>query len=117
VLDFKNIGPDTCTLYGYPGVSLGGGTPVRQIGLAAAESPASPRQLVTLTPGAVANALLQVVHAANYPAAKCGPVTATYLQIFPPNQTTPIYLAYTSPACSKPVPLLTISVVLPGSGG
>ena len=117
VLEFKNIGPGTCTLYGFPGVSLAGGTPVNQIGLAAAESHVTPRRLVTLAPGAVANALLQIVHAGNYPAAKCGPVAATYLQIYPPNQTTPTYLAYTSPACAKPVPLLTVSVVQPGSGG
>ena len=117
VLDFTNIGPGTCTLYGFPGVSLAGGTPVRQIGLAAAESHLTPRRLVTLAPGAVANALLQIVHAGNYPAAMCGPATAAYLQIYPPNQTTPAYLAYTSPCCGKPVPLLTVSVVQPGSGG
>src|SRR5450631_2590921 len=58
VIDFTNIGNVTCTLYGYPGVSLAGGTPVKQIGLAAAESKITPRTLVTLAPGAVANALL-----------------------------------------------------------
>lgn len=117
VIDFTNISNVTCTLYGYPGVSLAGGTPVTQIGLAAVENPSPPRRLVTLAPGAVANALLQIVHAANLPASRCHPVTATYLQIFPPNQTTPIYLAYKSPMCSKPVHILTISVVQPGSGG
>ena len=117
VLDFTNISSVTCTLYGYPGVSLAGGTPVRQIGLAAAESKVTPRKLVTLAPGATANALLQIVHAANYPPSKCGPVIAKFLQIYPPNQTTPIYLGYTSPTCSKPVRILTVGVVQPGSGG
>ena len=105
-----------CTLYGHPGVSLAGGVPVSQIGLAAAESSATPRRLVTLAPGGVANALLQIVHAGNYPAAKCHPVTADYLQIYPPNQTTAIPLAFTATACAKPVGLLTVSVVLPGAG-
>ena len=117
VIDFTNIGNVTCPLYGYPGVSLAGGMPVSQIGLAAAENPATPRELVTLAPGAVANALVQIVHAANYPASKCGPVTATYLVIYPPNQTTPIPLAYGSPTCSKPVQILTVDAVRPGSGG
>jgi uncharacterized protein DUF4232 len=117
VIDFTNISNVTCTLYGYPGVSLAGGQPITQIGLAAAENPATPRQLVTLAPGAVANALLRIVHAGNYPASKCGPVTATWLQIYPPNQTTPIYLKYSSPTCSRHVQILTINVVLPGSGG
>lgn len=117
VIDFTNISNVTCTLYGYPGVSLGGGHPVTQIGLAAAESPVTPRQLVTLAPGAVANALLQIVHAQNFPPSTCGPVTATWLVIYPPNQTTPVYLKYSSLTCSKHVKILTISVVQPGSGG
>jgi hypothetical protein len=117
VLDFTNISNVTCTLYGYPGVSLAGGQPVTQIGLAASENPTPPRQLVTLAPGAVANALLRIVHAGNYPASTCGPVTATWLQIYPPNQTTPIYLKYSSLTCSKHVQILTVNVVQPGSGG
>jgi Protein of unknown function (DUF4232) len=118
VLDFTNIANVTCTLYGYPGVSFastgpGGG----QIGAAAQENPATPRRLVTLAPGAVANALLRIVDAGNYPPATCHPVTAHWLVIYPPNQTTPVYLRYTSPACSKPVRILTVNVVEPGSGG
>jgi hypothetical protein len=116
VIDFTNIGTVTCTLYGYPGVSLAGGTPVKQIGLAATESKVTPRTLVTLAPGATANALLQIVDAGNFPPAKCGMVTAHYLQIFPPNQTTPIYLSFTSAACSKPVQTLNVSVVMTGAG-
>jgi hypothetical protein len=114
---FKNLNNAPCTLYGYPGISLAGGKPVTQIGQAAIENPATPRKLVTLAPGGVANALLRIVAAGNYPPAKCGPVTAHWLQIFPPNQTVPIYLYYTAPACTKPVPLLTVNTVRPGSGG
>jgi hypothetical protein len=117
VIDFTNISNGTCTLYGYPGVSLAGGKPVTQIGLAAAESHATPRKLITLPPGAVANAVLQIAHAVNFPAAKCHPVTADYLQIYPPNQTTPAYLHYSSQTCAKPVQVLTVSVVQAGSGG
>ena len=117
VIDFTNISNATCTLYGYPGVSLAGGKPVKQIGLAAAESHATARKLVTLAPGAVANAVLQIAHAVNFPAAKCGLVSADYLQIYPPNQTTPAYLHYSSQACAKPVRILTVSVVQAGSGG
>ena len=117
VIDFKNLNTYPCTLYGYPGISLAGGKPVTQIGQAATENPATPRRLVTLAPGGVANALLQIVHAANYPAQKCAPVTAHWLQIYPPNQTVPIYLHFNSPGCAKPVKLLTVDVVVPGSGG
>jgi Protein of unknown function (DUF4232) len=115
-IDFVNISSVTCSLYGYPGVSLAGGQPVTQIGLAAVEDHTSGRELVTLAPRAVANALLKVTDAGNYPPAKCGPVTAHYLQVYPPNQTTPTYVAYTTQACKKAVPLLTIAPVRPGSG-
>jgi hypothetical protein len=116
-LDFTNNSSVSCTLYGYPGVSLAAGQPITQIGLAAGENPTPPRKLVTLAPGAVANALLRVVDALNYPPSRCGPVATKWLQVYPPNQTTPIYLAYTSKGCSKPVRILTVNVVQPGSGG
>jgi Protein of unknown function (DUF4232) len=117
VLDLSNISNATCTLYGFPGVSLAGGSPVKQIGLAAAEDHSSPRVLVTLAPGAVANALLRIVQAANFPPSRCDLKDATYLQIYPPNQTTPVYLKYKAQACAKPVQILTVSVVKAGSGG
>jgi hypothetical protein len=117
VLDFSNISNATCTLYGFPGVSLAGGSPVKQIGLAAAEDHSSPRVLVTLAPGAVANALLRIVQAANFPPSRCDLVNADFLQIYPPNQTTPVYLKYKAQACAKPVQILTVSVVKAGSGG
>ncbi|MGH3406975.1 MAG: hypothetical protein ACRDRJ_31400 [Streptosporangiaceae bacterium] len=44
-------------------------------------------------------------------------VTAHWLLIYPPNQTTPVYLSHRSPACSKQVQILTVNVVQPGSGG
>ena len=117
VLDFTNISNVTCTLYGYPGVSLAGGSPVAQAGLAASEDPTTPRKLVTLAPGQVANALLRIVDALNFPASKCGPVKTQWIQVYPPNQTTPIYLAYKTTGCSKPVRILSVSVVQAGSGG
>jgi len=117
VIDFTNISNVSCTLYGYPGVSLAGGHPVTQVGLAAAEDPTTPRKLVTLAPGQEANALLRIVDALNYPTSKCGPVKTQWIQVYPPNQTTPAYVAYNTTACSKPVRILTVSVVQSGSGG
>ncbi len=116
VIDFTNISNVTCTLYGYPGVSLGSAKPVKQIGKAAVENPATPRALVTLQPNVTGNALLRIVDALNYPANRCDPVTAHYLQIYPPNQTTPVFLRYKTQACAKPLALLTVDVVKPGSG-
>jgi hypothetical protein len=118
VIDFTNISNVSCTLYGYPGISFAStGSSGGQIGLSAKENPTPPRELVTLAPGATANALLRIVAAGNFPPATCGMVTAHWLVIYPPNQTTPVYLKYTSPTCSKQVQILTVNVVQPGSGG
>jgi hypothetical protein len=114
-IDFTNISSVTCTLYGYPGVSLQTARPLHQIGKPAKENPATPRALVTLQPQTTANALLRIVDAGNYPASTCGPTTAHYLQVYPPNQTTPAYIKYKTQACSKPVRLMTVDVVKPGS--
>ena len=116
VIDFTNIGNVPCSLYGYPGVALAGGTPVTQVGLAAARNSSTPRTLITLAPGAVANALLKITDAGNYPSSECQLVTTTYLQIIPPDQTTPIYLGYKSQGCAKAVQLLSISAIAAGAG-
>ncbi len=118
VIDFTNVSGGACTLFGYPGVALAGGSPVTQIGAAASRSTAASATLVTLGAGATANALLRITEAGNYPPASCHPVASTYLQIYPPNQTTPVYLAYKSTGCAlTTVNLLSVGVVQAGSGG
>ena len=116
VIDFTNTSGSTCTLYGYPGVSLVSGPPYTQVGLAAKRSTSTPKKLVTLTPGATAHALLQIVDALNYPPASCGPAKATALKVYPPNQTVPVYLPNTSNGCTKSVQILSIGTVQSGSG-
>ncbi len=117
VIDFTNTSGSTCTLYGYPGVSLVSGPPYKQIGLAAKRNPSSaPVKLITLAPGATGNALLQIVDALNFPSATCGPVQATALKVYPPNQTAPVYLPSTSNGCSKSVQIMNIAPVQAGSG-
>jgi hypothetical protein len=116
-IDFTNISATACTLYGYPGVSLAAGVPVTQVGAAASRSTAASAAVVTLGAGQTANALLRVTEAGNYPAGTCKPKATTYLQIYPPGQTTPTYLQYTSTGCtSSAVNLLSIGVMQPGAG-
>jgi hypothetical protein len=118
VIDFTNTSNSPCSLLGYPGVSLVTGPPYAQIGLAAKRSTTSGTvKLITLAPGATANATLQIVDALNYPSATCGPTKATALKVYPPNQTAPVYLPNTSVACSKSVQTMNIGPVQAGSGG
>ena len=86
---FTNISSASCTLYGYPGVSLVSGPPYTQIGLAAKRNATTPVKLITLAPGATANALLQIVDALNYPTASCGPTKATALASTRPTRRPP----------------------------
>ena len=116
VIDFTNTSGSSCTLLGYPGVSLVSGPSNTQIGLAAKRSTATPVKLVTLAPGATGNALLQIVDALNYPPASCAPTRATALRVYPPNQTAPVFLPNTSNGCAKPVQIMYIGAVQPGSG-
>jgi hypothetical protein len=116
-LEFINESSQACTLYGFPGVSfvtkVGGG----QIGNPASRDPASAASQVTLAASGRAHALLQVAVAQNYPAAKCHPVTAHWLQVYPPGQTAPLYLNFTSSTCTaKSVHILTVQTVQPGNG-
>ena len=115
IIDFTNTSGSSCTLFGYPGVSLVTGPPYKQIGVAAKRSTSTPKKLVTLAAGATAQAQLQIVDALNFPSATCGPTKATALKIYPPNQTEPVYLPNTSTGCTKPVQIMYIGAVRPAS--
>jgi hypothetical protein len=115
VINFTNTSSASCTLYGYPGVSLVTGPPYAQLGLAAKRSTTTPVKLITLAPGETADAQLQIVDALNFPPTTCHPTKATNLKVYPPNQTAPVYLADTSYGCAKPVQTMVIGPVQTGS--
>ena len=117
VIDFTNRGPKQCSLGGSPGASLAGGTPLAQIGLAATTAPAGSRPRITLNPGQVANALLQISNAGNFSKAACDPVHASYLVIAVPNTLGFFKLPYSTTACAKAVQLLSMGGLAHGSGG
>ena len=113
---FTNTSGTTCTLFGYPGVSLVSAPPYNQIGLAAQRSTNTPAKQITLATGASANAQLQIVDALNFGSATCSPTKAAFLRVYPPDQTAPVYLANTSETCAQSVQTLFISAVQAGSG-
>ena len=116
VIDFTNISNGPCTLYGYPGVSLASGAPVTQVGAAASRSSATAAALVTLARARPPTRCCGSSRRAT--TASTAPTTTTYLQIYPPNETTPIYLGYKSTGCaSSAVKLLSVGVVTAGTGG
>ncbi len=83
-LVFTNAGQDTCTLTGFPGVSLVQHRNGAPIGAPADRT--GQGGTVSLAPGQSAQATLQITDAQNYPQEKCGQTPAKGLQIYPPNQ-------------------------------
>lgn len=117
-IEFTNTGTANCTLFGYPGVSLAGGSPPAQIGAAASRNPVAAMALVRLAPGAVASATLQVTVAGNYPEATCHPTKASTLVIYPPNQKASVSVPFSTTGCSATgITILHVSVVRAGAGG
>ncbi len=111
---FTNTSGSTCTLFGYPGVSLVTGPPYKQLGVPAKRSTTTPARVVTLAPGATASAVLQIVNALNFPSPSCEPAKAAALKVYPPNQFTAVYLPDTPYGCGNPVQTMYIAPVRPG---
>ena len=119
-IDFRNVSGAACSMYGYPGVSFVAAPGTGQLGGAAARNSTFGASLVTLAPGAVAHASVQVVVAQSYPASLCKPVTAHYLRVYPPGQVVPLYASLTALTCTGDIPgrsTLGIYVVRPGATG
>jgi hypothetical protein len=115
-IDFTNTGGAPCALEGYPGVSLTG-TSGGQIGAAATRSTeAGTAKLVTLAPGATANAELAMTDYTVYPTGKCQPVTSAYLKVYPPNNTQAAQIPFKGTTCANSsIKMLAIGVAIPGT--
>lgn len=113
---FKNLNNQACTLDGYPGVSFGAGVPVQQLGQPAARDPRTNPSLVTLQPGGYAYAILQIGDAHNWSPTSCVPTATTYLQVYPPNTSNQLYVAFDSTGCKGNIVTLHVQAVQPGTG-
>jgi hypothetical protein len=114
-IDLTNTSATSCTLYGYPGVSLTTASGA-QIGAAATRTTTPAAQLVTLAPGATANAELRMTDPTVYPTSQCQQTTPAYLKIYPPDQTQPVQIPFTGTTCANSsIKMLAISVVTPGT--
>ncbi|XAS77767.1 DUF4232 domain-containing protein [Dermatophilaceae bacterium Sec6.4] len=88
----RNSSSATCTLNGYPGVSLVAGSSGRQVGAAAARDTAQTPIGVRVSAGKSATFELRVAVAQNYPADRCQPVPTRGLRIYPPGNKRALYL-------------------------
>jgi hypothetical protein len=129
-LQLRNIGSSACMLYGYPGVSWVAGADGHQVGAAAVKQPnptGSTEKTVTLAPGAVASAPLDIVEAAAFPRSQCKPVPVRGLRVYPPGEKAALFLSLPTQAggygeCSGTAPDQELAIgyvqagVQPGGG-
>ncbi len=95
-LVFTNKGPDTCSIYGWPGVSYVGDSNGTQIG-AAADRTGSPK-LLKLAKGKAAQALLREIDAGNFDdSCQIKPVDG--VRVYPPNQKAAVFVAHKTQGC------------------
>lgn len=100
----QNTGDTACTMYGYPGVAMLDSAG-RVIQRPAARSDGQPRpSLVSLKPGQRAQFVLMTVDG-GIPGSGCTSswITARTIQVYPPNETTPIRMPSRFGACNLQV--------------
>jgi Protein of unknown function (DUF4232) len=93
-LQFTNVGSSACTLSGYPGVSWVAGADGHQVGAAATRqaNATGTEKTVTLAPGGIASAPLDIVDAAVFSTSQCKPVPVRGLRVYPPNEKAALFL-------------------------
>jgi len=125
-LNFTNLSGSTCTLYGYPGVSVVTSPSGSQVGPQAVRIPTFSPQLVTIAAGATVHATMQMPNPGVIGASVCVPQTVNWLRVFPPGEFTAMYISV--PASANPVQICTgkhlgkiiplgIYVVMPSATG
>ena len=111
-IEFTNIGDRTCRLVGYPGVSYVSSRGGARVGQAAVRSESDPVP-VELVPGAVAVSTVKAAVVENYPAGACVPTAVSGIDVYSPNTTEVVYLAYPTTGCSSVDPSITQLAVQP----
>jgi hypothetical protein len=101
LLLFTNTSATACTMSGYPGVSFVTGPSGTQIG-DAAERVGGPAAPVSLAPQGKARANLLLRQVGNYSADACRPTQAAGMRVYPPDETTAIYVTSARQVCSVP---------------
>jgi hypothetical protein len=121
-VQFTNTSSKSCVMEGFPGVSYVTGDSGQQVGGAASRS-GSIGPEVTLAPGAMASAIVQMAQTANFDAGQCKPVAVRGLRIYAPDDTAALFLPFSgsqTTACSSTsIPngtQMSVQTVKSGSG-
>jgi hypothetical protein len=115
-LEFTNRSQQTCTLFGFPGVSALSSA-FRQLGSPAAWAGGQPGT-VTLAPGRTAHAILQYSNAITGNCPATSKRTAFELRVYPPGQTQADHALWAYATCTAPGSsvFMTVQFIAPGFG-
>ena len=117
-LEFTNLSGHTCYLFGYPGVSALDRNG-NQLGSPADWGSLAGARIVNLAPGATAHTLLAYHDVAVSTEPGCDPVdSAANLRVYPPDQRSATFAAFTFEACSHagPIWMSITEPIIPGVG-
>jgi hypothetical protein len=116
-LDFRNISASACTLPGSLAVSFASGLTGPAIGAPAVRQQQSSARPLSLGPGLVAHAWLQIQDVASYPQASCKPATARGLRIGFGTGSADTFVARTIATCASAPSGSQILAVYPVQAG
>jgi len=116
-LEFTNASGRSCSLSGYPAVTFATTVGGPQIGTAATAEYARQSGALTLAPGGVAHAWLQIADVTSFPASQCRPVQAGGLRVALTGTQTAAFLPHSFQACANKVPGSTVLAVYPVQPG
>lgn len=111
-LDFTNISGAECHLYAWPGVSATNGSG-RQLGVPATRNSDAPAAYINIPAGGTAHSYLGYVDVQVY--SGCPQATATYLRVYPPDDTGFRKAYFPLPVCTNNTEDLTIGRVQAGA--
>jgi hypothetical protein len=115
-LEISNISGQTCTLYGFPGVSALGSNG-RELGSAAGRAAGYTEQTVTLQPYQTAHVVLQIADVYNFPPSTCRPRTADALRVYAPGDYASMKFPFSLLGCARKGPVyLHVSTTIAGAG-
>ena len=96
-----NTSGTTCTIQGWPGVSLVGDGNGTQLGAAAALDRTTPHPTLAIQPGGKVQAPIDYTSAAVYPGSQCGVKQADGLRVYPPGSTASLFITAKWQACTS----------------
>ena len=116
-LEFTNKSGRQCVVSGYPAVAFATAPGGPQIGTEAVAEQDTRSAGITLAPGAVAHAWLQIADVASYPASRCKPVQAGGLRVALERAQAAAFLPHSFQACASSMPGSTLLAVFPVQPG